>query len=55
MPSPLLMRQQRPAGIARRAPLRVRAAAYHETGRLEHFPEKWTPVFRQKMRPLKKK
>jgi hypothetical protein len=22
---------------------------------LEHFQEKWTPVFRQKMRPLKKK
>jgi hypothetical protein len=21
---------------------------------LEHFPEKWSPVFRQKMRPLKK-
>jgi hypothetical protein len=20
---------------------------------LEHFPEKWSPVFRQKMRPLK--
>jgi hypothetical protein len=22
--------------------------------RPEHFPEKWSPVFRQKMRPLKK-
>jgi hypothetical protein len=21
---------------------------------LEHFPEKWLPVFRQKMRPIKK-
>jgi hypothetical protein len=23
-------------------------------GSLEHFPEKWSPVFRQKMRPLKR-
>jgi hypothetical protein len=23
-------------------------------GGLEHFPEKWSPVFRQKMRPLKR-
>jgi len=28
-----------------------RAQDYHDP---EHFPEKWTPVFREKMRPLKK-
>jgi hypothetical protein len=31
---------------ARRRPCRA--------SQLEHFPEKWSPVFRQKMRPLKK-
>ena len=33
---------------------RCRAAAAR-CEKLEHFQEKWTPVFRQKMRPLMKK